>query len=835
MRHRFLRVFVTAALLSALVLPAVAREIEINVIDGDLNEPLAGAVVHLPDGTAGDTDSGGTAVLSVPDEESLEIRISYPGYESVLLTVRDGDRYTVTMRMLAGDMENEELVIEETRPGTEKTRSGRSVSVNREEIVLTAEMGLIEDIRSSIKLLPGVGYTGIFNANPSIRGGQPGDLKASLDGFYVDNPYHWGGGYSIFDPKIIESAELHHGVFSARYSHTISGLLELKSLRVPSNYAEIGLNLSTSAAGFNISHPLPDFSNTGGANLGGIMLIGKITYWDPFVALAKEVSNFIPILLPINVVSVAPYIRALSMLANYRFSADAELNFTGYIGGDGVGLLYDSSSRNIDILSNSTLKFTWDNLIAFSSVNLLLSPDPDMIIKTNIGASYDSQILDAEYKYDVNQAGIILPTGDSAQKYEDKTIGIQARVDFDWDIKNGFLFSAGVEELNRRWIENADSNMTIDGDFREEGYKSVPRFTPDVDNMGFLSGLYSLVEYKDPAGRFDAEGGLRIDHLYFIGKSFDIQTMPVLNPRLNFAYYPLKNRGGIDLLTLTAGAGMFSSLDDSIARIDKSYGVNDFDIKQNKAVIGVTGMKLDFLEDWVFSLEFYYKYIFDRAYTTNVYDDKNKVAVSKYNFNGEGHIWGFDLMLQRIKGRFIDGWISYSFNYARYHDPESMEAFTGARFVNGSDKWYFPDFHRFSNLNLVLNFKPLRGFNIYTRFGFASGIPRNKIAGPAIRTVIKMPDGSTQTKYKRNSIYSDDERGSASLPLDIKFSWFFFYPDNKVRTEVYAAVENALSLVYRSKGNTVTNPYTGAEEDASTEATFELPIPMVSFGFKWTY
>jgi hypothetical protein len=838
MHYRFHWVcrLLAAAVLFLLVLPAAAREIEINVIDGDLDEPLAGAVVSLPDGTVYDADSGGTAVFSVLDEKSLEINIRYPGYESASLLIKNDDTasYTVTMRMIAGNMENEELVIEGYVPGEERGRSGRSVSLTSEEITLSSEIGLIEDVMASIKLLPGVGYTGVFNANPSIRGGQPGDLKASLNGFYIDNPYHWGGAYSVFDPKIIESAELHHGVFSARYSYTISGLLELKSLRASSEYIEAGLNLSTSAAGFNISYPLPDFSNLDGAKRGAVMLIGKATYWDPFVALAKAGSKFIPALLPINLVSVTPYIRSLTLLANYSLSADVELNFIGYAGGDGVGLLYNNSSSNIEILSNSTLKFTWNNLIAFSAVNLLLSPNPDMIIKTNIGFSYDSQLMEAEYEYDITTGGLVLPMGNIKQRYDDKTIGAQARVDFDWDIKNGFLISAGVEELTRQWIESADSNMAVDGNFTD-GYRSVLRDIPDINNRGFFSGLYSLVEYKDPGGRFDAEGGLRIEHLYFVGESFNINTMPVFNPRLYFAYYPVKNRGGIDALTLSAGVGLFSSLNDETAYINNSSGIDDFEIKQSKAVTGVTGIKVDFLRDWIFNLELYYKYVFDNAYTTNVYDEKNNTAVPNYNFDGEGHIWGFDLMLRKIKGRFIDGWISYSFNYAHYHDPKSMEAFPGAVFVDRNNNWYFPDFHRFSNLNLVLNFKPLRGFNIYTRFGFASGLPKNKIAGSAEPVSVKQPDGKIIIKYKRNSVYDDADRGSASLPLDIKFSWFFFYPDNKVRTEVYAAVENALSLVYRPKGNTIMNPYTGEEEEGSTTATFELPIPMVSFGFKWTY
>jgi hypothetical protein len=516
------------------------------------------------------------------------------------------------------------------------------------------------------------------------------------------------------------------------------------------------------------------------------------------------------------------------------------LNLNAYIGGDGIGVLYDNNSGNIDVLSNSTLRFTWENLIFFFTTNLLFNPRPDMIVKTNLGVSYRSQFMDTYTSYTVKGGTYSADTPQiSIEKYDEKTTGLQARVDFDWDLKDGFLFSAGVEELYRVWYQFITTNSMVDVIAEDDkNWYSFARSYPEVRNAGVFSGIYSLLEYKDPAGRFSAEAGIRLDHLYFIGNDFTIQTLPAVNPRLNFDYYLLRNRNFIDLLTITAGTGLFSSLNENIAYLDKSYGIDDFDLKQNRSSTSIAGIKIDFLDEWAFNLEFYYKYVFDRAYNRTIASFDTNNAVTRYDFDGIGHIWGFDLMLQKIKGRFVDGWISYSFNYARYHDPKRSSAFRDAKFLDMNDNWYFPMFHRFSNLNLVLNFKPLVNFNIYIRFGFASGVPQSDY-GPVTSYILydSATGGYTgKTKYTRTSFYSDDVRSGFSLPLDLKLSWYFFYPNDKVRTEVYLAAENVLSLVYRPKKNTTLNPYTGKEEEGSSDSSaFELPIPMVSFGFKWTY
>jgi hypothetical protein len=682
---------------------------------------------------------------------------------------------------------------------------------------------------AAVKLLPGVGYTGLFDALPSIRGGQPTDLGASLDGFYIDNPYHWGGGFTIFDPQSIDSARLFHGVFSARYTRTVSGLLELKSKTPSREYASLDVNLSTSAAGFNASMPLPDFSRPDGNPRGAMMLAGKVSYWDPFVTFAKGLAKFIDVLDPVNSVNAAPYIRSLTMLANYTVSPGLDLNLHGYVGGDGVAVLYDNLNGTGPLMSGSLIKFEWENLISFMQSRLTFYPRSDMTVKALFGASYNTEyyLSDTTYKRGEKDSQVVYT-------YDDTTSGFQLRGDFDWDWGNNFLFSAGAEEIVRDWYQTVETNTPL----TDRSGNDYPRDIPEVRNAGLMTGLYSLLEYRDPALRYAAEAGVRLDHFYLTGDGYSVNSMPVLNPRVNLEYYPVRERGNIGLLTLSAGTGLFSSVDEYAAEIAADYGVKDFDLKQAKSSTTVAGVKLDFLDNWSFSFETYYKYVFDRMYRTSITPD-GSTARRKYNFDGDAHIAGFDMMLQLPGGHFVDGWISYSFNWARYRDPSRTEAFTGASFVDEfgistnssiTGIWYYPYFHRFSNLNIVLNFKPRRDFSIYVRTGFASGAPRFLVGDKKLN-----PDTSSDRTYIRNTRYSDTERSDPSIPLDLKFIWRFNHQGSRTLTEVYVALENAVSIVYSPRPPTSFNPYSGEEEPSGDVTSFTIPIPMPSFGFRWSY
>jgi hypothetical protein len=860
---------IVLAILMLLVISRLfARDVRILVEDAELGLPLEGAVIRSWDNRQYVCGEDGKALVSVPDDRQVVIQAAYPGYENNRLVITTGNNeYTIGLR-LSDVMEGRELVIEAERPGTGETRTGRSVAVSGREITQTAEIGVIEDVMSSVKLLPGVGYTGLFNAQPSIRGGFPGDMNASLDGYYVMNPYHWGGGFSIFDPRMVQSAQLSHGVFSTRYGHTISGLLDITSKKPSPTDTEFEIGASTSAANFNLSFPF--------AGKGGILFMGRVTYYDPVVLLAKQLGKVIEELAVVNSVRVSPYIRSGTITGSYRFTDNFELHGTGFWGMDGVGVTYEDESTEAGQLSTSSRTvLDWTNYQGFITVSLNWNPRNDMLVKFSIGTGFEDAVVDAESESSVRKKEFskdfydkypeLKPFGLTPSPYDiqefmqqtDLLYNAQARADYDWELGRGFLFAAGAQEMftmysmkgdqqgfySLRFInlkqEDQDKILgmlppelrdQLPEQFLNDLRISLPaNLSPNSENFLFTTSGYGLMEYVTPNKRFGAELGLRVDHYYLLGKGFSYGTKPALNPRLNLDFNVLKNKWILESLDISAGTGLFSTVNNALLRAEEQYDIAD--VKSNRSWTSVLGTRIEFPEGLIFNIEGYYKYIFDRLYVPVVIglDDPE----IKPQFNGEGMVWGIDMMLQKLQSRYWDGWLSYSYSWAQYRDPSSTRG----------DEWYFPGFHRYHNLNLVVNVKPVPQFNVYTRFGLASGtqIARRVGEGPTTYPVLMYDDTDNPgipkfvQRYYWPSESDENNRTTPTLSMDVKFSWFGKNPTGKTRYEIYFAVENMLSLVYRAQGNTRFNSYTGEIDTGSDSASYGLPVPIPSFGFKLSY
>jgi hypothetical protein len=873
-----------------LLLPAAifARDIEVYVEDEELGLPLEGAVVSLRGGQQFVCNEDGIALVSLDDDRQQVAQITYPGYDTRRVTIpaaREGDsviRVTVALR-LSGVMQGRELIVEAERPETSETKSGRSVAISDRELAQTAEIGIIEDVMNSVKLLPGVGYTGTFGARPSIRGGDPGDLMASFDGFYLERPYHWVGAVSIFDPKMVTSARLSHGVFSSRYGHTTSGLLEITSKSPSTTEVELETGISTSAVSLNLSYPLN--------NRGGILFMGKVTYWDTLVWAAKGLSRVIDdeYLNMINYVSTAPYIRSAALAANYRIgpSIDWRLNF--FFGSDGVGAEVNNEYDEDDVKGSTEIIADYNNYQGFLISGITASPSPVVALKATGGVGFIKTITNDRFNNDIivkyseefldglpPEIAEVLreeeyPVPDANVKLElDHTIfNAQGRVDVDWDVGKGFIAAFGVQELYALWAQKQyiDLLMEIpfakippdseyagilppnlgftdpDSPFYNAALIRPTNYHSDILNHGLTTSGYGLVEYSSPNQRFGAELGLRIDHLYLRGKGFSIQTKPALNPRLNIDLNILKNKGILDSLDFTIGTGLFSSTNELISFIENMSWLGGHDVKFNRSWTSVAGFKLDWAQGYSFNIEGYYKRIFDRAYVTA--DTSRPEIAPSFHFDGVGNVGGFDLQLQKMESRYVDGWISYTFTWAKYYDP-SADA-EGSGVTNGStntvNDWYFPSFHRFHNCNIVLNIKPSQVFMISTRFGFASGQQRARSVydtekGVYAYPVIYIDDNGDKIgflKYRRDVLYQVQERASWAFPWDIKFSFFPVNRKGRTNMEIYLAAEDLMSMFYHPESNSTRfNEYTGKEEP-SPSANFSLPIPMISFGFKWKY
>jgi hypothetical protein len=585
----------------------------------------------------------------------------------------------------------------------------------------------------------------------------------------------------------------------------------------------------------------------------------------------------------VNAVTTAPYIRSSAASFFYRFNSDLEINLNAFIGTDGVGAYYLNQSPNVFstaalVESRSHMVFNWDNLQMFLTSGLSYNPRPSMLLKAKLGAGYEQAKINALVNYDYLRVyewknGIRNLSYELGGEYLDNYFdGIQSssnaqgRLDFDWSVGNGFLFALGVQELFSQRVSEMEGKFFIEQRIRgpypppplpeiipagQERFIHYPMYgnMPETRNRRFNSSAYILSEYTSPAKRFGAELGVRADHLYFSGKDFSIQTMPVFNPRINLDFNVLRGTGFAESLDITLGTGLFSSMNNAIASISLDDTIGDFELKPNRSWTSVIGVKTDITGGWSFNLEGYFKYVFDRAYQYTIQQPGSELSSRVFRFNGRGIIWGFDLMLQKFESRYWDGWLSYTFTSARYYIPEYPLSDRPGEIIEYG--WYYPSFHRFHNINLVLNFKPAKNFNIYTRLGLASGRPK-PVTGEITAYDVELwdengpvlvPDennpGKFKTqiikKYKRRVWYDDNSRTTWSVPLDLKLSYSFSNPRNKVQTEIYLSTETPFSLIYTAKANTSFNGYTGQEDTGSDSASYEMPVPMVSIGFKWSY
>ncbi|MDR2941439.1 MAG: TonB-dependent receptor plug domain-containing protein [Treponema sp.] len=913
-----MKIIRTALILVFFLLPVIifAREIEITVEDEDLAMPLEGAQVVLRNGQKFTCNAKGIAIVTLPDDKPTIISITYPGYETFKLSIPGADaskngqieKFKAAMR-LGGIMQGQELVLEAARPESSETRSGRSVAISDRELARTAEIGMIEDVMNSVKLLPGVGYTGMFSATPSIRGGDPTDLMAVLDGFYIERPYHWMGSISIFDPKMVSSARLSHGVFSARYGHTISGLLEITSKSPSPTETELEAAIGTSATSLNLSVPL--------WGKGGVLFMGKVTYWDTLIWAAQGLSKVTDneTLDAVNSVSTAPYIRSAALAVNYRFTPDFEWRLNAFFGSDGVGADYKTDYSNItddDVEGMMEMKADYNNYQGFLITGFSASPTPKIALRfsggvgfletltedyidNRITAAYNDDFLNlfssvpqpVREGFGLREGGTYsAPNVNAGIDMENTIFNAQGRFDTDIDLGKGFIFAIGVQELYSMWKLREDISLEfLETRLFDENGESVLKgidlnrlpqkkreqlerlynninyleainmnipnlaivfpqsFNSNVKNQGFTSSAYGLIEYTTPNKRFGIELGLRVDHLFFQGNDFSFQTAPALNPRLNIDFGILKNYGAIDSLTLTLGSGLFSSINPMLCFFDPNqFGigdgldVGDIEVKFNRSWTSVIGTRIDFAQKYSINIEGYYKYCYDLSYITA--DTSTGAVTPSFNFDGIGKVWGFDLQLQKLESRYWDGWISYTYTWAKYCNPS--DGGDGISAGSADELWYYPSFHRFHYFNLVLNIKPLQWLNIALRFGFASGQPRNKVSDEPpkpypVMTVNENGETVILQKYRRNSWYDENERTPWSFPLDIKLSFFPVNKNGRASMEIYAAAENMMSLFYTPPGRTTFNQYTGKEDQGGSSGSFDLPIPMISFGVKWRY
>jgi len=260
-----------------------SKQLKVTIYDKDIDIPLEGVtlITKNPDNKV-ITDYEGVSFLEINDDQkNLIIVCMLIGYENKKVTVTNFNKDVKIELSISGIIEGKELVIEEKKVDKKDEKSGVSTVIDSSMINSSAMVGVVEDIISAIKTLPGVSYSGKFSAQPSVRGGAPSEMTATLDGFLIRNPYHWGGAFSIFNPNMIDTVKFSNGIIPIKYGNVMSGLIEVNSV-IPNEGFKFDGIVSTTTTEIFAHIPLWDWGKKSG------MLIGtRQTYSDPILSLLQ--------------------------------------------------------------------------------------------------------------------------------------------------------------------------------------------------------------------------------------------------------------------------------------------------------------------------------------------------------------------------------------------------------------------------------------------------------------------------------------------------------------------------------------------------------------------
>ncbi len=844
--------------LSAQDRPGATREtgrIVVSVSDRDLEIPLQGVqIVEAGSGVTATTDADGRAVIEArfPSPRAV-LDLYLPGYEPVRTMVTEFDTTIEIPMVILGILEAEELVIIADRIGRTDDTAGVSVVVEREFIKSSAMIGVIEDVMSTVKLLPGVSYAGGFNSFLSVRGGEPDGLTHVLDGLVVKYPYHWGGGVSVFNPHVVDSVKLSAGIFPVRYGQATSGLMEVSSIDPMEGLRwEVAQSTST----------LEGYARSPVGAHSGLFAGARLTNYDLVFAMTGQFLEDQGVTF-----SRVPYIYAGYLRWVSRPNPATEWFVNAMVGMDGIGLAAIEPDIDESVEIRNTFDFRWRNADSLTGVGINQLVGDRLLLSGVAGYEWVSNTVDGAFtergtrfysdsfiqEVQTNPAfadyrPFVAPGGsftiDQPNGFLNTNVlhHIQGRVDADYQLDDRTVLQAGLGSFVQINEYVADFEFwTVDRD-PDTGTFTNRRLTIDQAaprNTGLITFGYANVERDLVPDLYTADLGLRVDHAVLFGDGFTVNTVPALGPRALLHWTPPGPRTwrSVEEFTVTGGAGVFTKVPFDAALINEDLEIDGGRLTAPKNLMALLGWEARFSGGWRFKIEGYYKYLYDRFYLNfeeRLQDDGSLESVPQVFTDGVGHVGGFDLLLDRRTSRWFDGMLAYSFIYARYLNPSGDTTAGDAGDGDAGDprgRWYYPSFHRFHTLNALFNVKPLDWLTLTTTVTFSTG-QLAPVSGEKQIVPVFVADGNggldVAETYERDQFYSDTNREGWVLPVDVRLSFHWYREDSKVYREFYIGGEDVLAVLVNriapSSDAVTTDRYTG-EDTRAAEQNASFPTP----------
>ena len=591
------------------------------------------------------------------------------------------------------------------------------------------------DAVRALQTLPSVLPAGPGSADVVVRGGLPGDNSYFYDDLLLPFIFHFGGAETIIPTRMIESMDFYPGAFSAKYTDTIGGVIQLRSPgSIPqrtSGEFELGLIQSgvylegnafsskkendmvvtNNSKDNEDSKKTPAISDKDNDGIG-YRLGFRRTYlelYKPIIQSLAGNSSFVTI----------PQATDYQLILNGNHSNGT---WQAYL----LGAI-DNVSLSAPI-GNSTTASGQNNFSFYNSLEVT-GVRYNLNLKNGIGLRFTF-----EQRYFILQQNILGSVVDARSNLFG--IGIM----LDKKINDMFSVTLGVRPKYARNQVGIDVVQYPSGD-------PTIYFDPD---------LAPVVNENVTVNQF--YGDTFIDVLFTPVKSVKI------NPGINVLQGPVSNQTAADPRigaryefiegqTLKVAWGYYSQLPD-IQYTVPGYGNPHLDLE--RSVQYVLGLESKFFENYSSDIQVWYKT------SNNLVGPAVNNPNDKYENSIHSRAKGIEILIKKKPSDFWFGWISYGLSSAQQRDP-------------GSGAWRYTDYDRTHSVNVVYGQKITSRWNAGARFQFTTGTPYSSVSGGAYNqntgAYAPASDGNTYL------IDKNDARNPYFMEVDFRTEYDFLFKD----------------------------------------------------------
>ena len=631
------------------------------VLDEKSREPLIGATVYLPSNTKGTfTDNNGYFCLQIGQSESVQIQVSFIGYETqkIFRSNKNADSLLIILLVPGISMEEIDVVV--------KSKNNRSTGMYDIPMDIMKKMpGLTgdPDLMKNLQMMPGVKMGDEGSSVFYVRGGTPDQNLTLIDDVPLYYVNHIGGFLSVFDMNTIKKATLYKGYYPAYFGGRLSSVLDIRLKDGDVNKSHKEIMIGTLASKFFIEGPMFNKKLTG-------MFSARRCNLDLFMLPITTMNS--------NGKDITSYtFYDLTGKVTWTKNARNKFSFMTYAGRDKLYF-----KQKDDVSYSSSLKNNWGNIAGsitwnhFSVSNWIFSSGLNF---TKFYRIFDSR----EVIYSDNED--YKARGEFSSKIGDLTLFTNAGRSFDiFDIK------IGVESTYHKFTPSAirafEGSNTQNGDTLYLNKLNVLELRSYIEtnwdvtkHLSVVAGIFSMYWHQISQISFDP----RISASYSLpGKSF-IKTSYAINHQ--YIHLLNNNSGGLPVdLWIPSSATIHPE------------SAEQFSVAFSKQIKSIN-----------FSVEAYTKKMDNLIYYKPGYSVFNTLkwddAIEKH---GQGFSKGIELLAQKLTGRNT-GWVGYTlskdtrkfeninhgntfpFKYGRLHEINIVYAFDISDKISMSANWIF--------------------------------------------------------------------------------------------------------------------------------------------------